>query len=92
MSALSSARAKSNGGLYHALPQAPVATAPVVLPDPEGEDLEDSGILEPSLAEPHPQVELDAKILWILFALGCAVLLPWNGTSENNLSSMIATS
>lgn len=74
MSASSSSRGKASGAAYHALP-----VAPAINPEADSGDLEDSGILG-SEPEPHhhPEVELDAKILWILFALGCAVLLPWN--------------
>ncbi|KAJ6510187.1 nucleoside transporter-domain-containing protein [Mycena vitilis] len=63
--------------LYHAIPQAPVATNPVVLPHLDAEELQDldDPTLAPDLA---PDVVVNSRIQWIHFVLGCAVLLPWN--------------
>ncbi|KAL0580906.1 hypothetical protein V5O48_001100 [Marasmius crinis-equi] len=61
--------------LYHAIPQAPVASNSILseendlLPDVELED-QDHGSSKPVVA--------DARIRGIYFVLGCAVLLPWN--------------
>ncbi|KAJ6516250.1 nucleoside transporter-domain-containing protein [Mycena sanguinolenta] len=60
--------------LYHAIPQAPVAANPVVLPDPNV-DPEEEAAFASDLA---PEGPVDSRIIWINFILGCAVLLPWN--------------
>ncbi|KAF7355013.1 Nucleoside transporter [Mycena sanguinolenta] len=63
--------------LYHAIPQAPVAANPAVLPDPNL-DLEEE-LQDPALASDlAPEGPVDSRIIWIQFILGCAVLLPWN--------------
>ncbi|KAJ6627477.1 nucleoside transporter-domain-containing protein [Mycena sp. CBHHK59/15] len=67
----------SPDALYHAIPQAPVAAKPVVLPEPDvdAEESQDDASLTSDLA---PNVVVDSRIQWIHFILGCAVLLPWN--------------
>ena len=66
--------------IYHPIPQAPVASNPIpsASPDP---DVDDETILSSPRAA-HGHVEVDGRIRWIHFLLGCAVLLPWNGTSQ----------
>ncbi|KAK7061413.1 nucleoside transporter [Favolaschia claudopus] len=61
--------------LYHPIPQAPVATNPVVLPDPDTDQLEEELQLP---ANPPPEAAIDSRVIWIHFILGCAILLPWN--------------
>ncbi|TDL29058.1 hypothetical protein BD410DRAFT_757726 [Rickenella mellea] len=53
--------------IYHPIPQAPVASNPVL-------DLDDDE------AEQHvsSNESIDATVRWIHFILGCSVLLPWN--------------
>ncbi|ESK93761.1 nucleoside transporter [Moniliophthora roreri MCA 2997] len=64
----------SPDALYHAIPQAPVASNPIRIsehdPDPPI-DLDEE-------LEPLAPVPVDARIRGIHFVLGCAVLLPWN--------------
>ncbi|KAG7096658.1 hypothetical protein E1B28_004073 [Marasmius oreades] len=62
--------------LYHPIPQAPVASNPILLYRNN-----DSLDLEPEDEEtepPSPNIVADARIQGIYFVLGCAVLLPWN--------------
>ncbi|KAL0949190.1 hypothetical protein HGRIS_009268 [Hohenbuehelia grisea] len=66
--------------LYHAIPQAPVAANPIVPPseielDNEGRELDDE--LGATYDAPSSLV-VEARIRWIHFILGCAILLPWN--------------
>ena len=60
---------------YVPLPQAPVASV--------GIDAEEATLNEESIPlYPDPQAivpEINARIRWIQFAMGSAVLLPWNG-------------
>ncbi|KAJ6538997.1 nucleoside transporter-domain-containing protein [Mycena capillaripes] len=65
----------SPNALYHAIPSAPVAANPVVLPDPDVDAEESQDDTTSDLA---PDVIVDSRIRWIHFVLGCAVLLPWN--------------
>ncbi|KAI0363552.1 hypothetical protein BV20DRAFT_1047586 [Pilatotrama ljubarskyi] len=63
--------------IYQPIPQAPVASNPL-LSVPGDLDL-DEDLTERSqhdVAETH--VVVDSRIRWIHFLLGCAVLLPWN--------------
>ncbi|KAH9894388.1 nucleoside transporter-domain-containing protein [Cubamyces lactineus] len=62
--------------IYHPIPQAPVASNPIpsASPDP---DVDDETILSSPRAV-HGHAEVDGRIRWIHFLLGCAVLLPWN--------------
>ncbi|KJA30007.1 hypothetical protein HYPSUDRAFT_81619 [Hypholoma sublateritium FD-334 SS-4] len=65
---------ESPEGLYHAIPHPDdSANASQIELDVDGE------VLEPP---PHPNdlptILVDARIRWIHFILGCAVLLPWN--------------
>ncbi|KAJ7667657.1 nucleoside transporter-domain-containing protein [Mycena polygramma] len=62
--------------LYHAIPQAPVATNPAVLPHLDPEELQDDATLASDLTP--LDVVVNSRIQWIHFVLGCAVLLPWN--------------
>lgn len=83
----------SSEALYHPIPQAPVAATPVVLPDIDQESLDEATIasdLAPYYSfhcQPNrlltgrlSEVTVNTRIRWIHFVLGCAVLLPWNGT------------
>lgn len=60
--------------VYHPIPQAPVASEPF---RPSLELSSEESDVE--LDSANPPVEVDARIRWIHFVLGCAVLLPWNG-------------
>ena len=62
---------------YRALPQSPDAAQDIGIPSAI-EDVDESILeeLEPS-SEP-----VDSRIMWVLFMLGAAFLLPWNGTPE----------
>ena len=62
----------STDAAYTPLPQAPVASTGVNVE----EGLEEEVI--PLYPAPSPP-EIDARIRWIQFAMGSAVLLPWNG-------------
>ena len=42
-------------------------------------DLDDEETLAEELVTQEVQSSSDARIWWIHFVLGCAVLLPWNG-------------
>ena len=44
--------------------------------------LEDNGVLteEDEEGVEVPNLPPDSRIRWVHFLLGCAVLLPWNGT------------
>lgn len=55
---------------YHPIAQAPVAPPPFELPD-EDEDFDDSTLIDRRGAS-------YSTVRAIHFALGCAVLLPWN--------------
>ncbi|KIK65644.1 hypothetical protein GYMLUDRAFT_39141 [Collybiopsis luxurians FD-317 M1] len=59
--------------LYHSIPQAPLASNPVVS-DEAGIELEN----EEGLDYIPSDASVDVRIRWIHFVLGCAVLLPWN--------------
>ncbi|KZT12879.1 uncharacterized protein LAESUDRAFT_640138 [Laetiporus sulphureus 93-53] len=59
--------------VYHPIPQAPVASEPF---RPSLELSSEESDVE--LDSANPPVEVDARIRWIHFVLGCAVLLPWN--------------
>lgn len=66
---------------YAALPQTPdpaFAGHPVV---PTSLDVDEEGAeeLEAEYGTIVETLALDSRIRWILFALGAAVLLPWNG-------------
>ncbi|KAE9404472.1 hypothetical protein BT96DRAFT_964197 [Gymnopus androsaceus JB14] len=61
--------------LYHSIPQAPVPSNPIITDDPDIE-LENDDRLELPAIGSNPS--LDARIRWVHFVLGCAVLLPWN--------------
>ena len=67
--------------IYHPIPQAPVASNPIPTASPDL-DLDDEAILSGSGFLP-PQTEVDSKIRWAHFMLGCAVLLPWNGACRS---------
>lgn len=60
--------------LYQPIPQAPVASLPLLL-NPEVNDGDD----EPT--QVHTPAQVDPRIKWIHFMMGAAVLLPWNGDS-----------
>ncbi|KAF9268243.1 hypothetical protein L218DRAFT_954605 [Marasmius fiardii PR-910] len=63
--------------LYHPIPQAPVASNPILTENNATSaelELED----EESGPTPSPTIVADARIRGIYFVLGCAVLLPWN--------------
>jgi hypothetical protein len=63
---------------YVALPQHPDAAyaGHPVVPTALGEEDEDD---VEATAAPSRSLSLDARIRWISFMLGAAVLLPWNG-------------
>ncbi|KAJ7087195.1 nucleoside transporter-domain-containing protein [Mycena belliarum] len=67
----------SPDALYHAVPQAPVASNPLVLQDPDNE-LEESQDDITITSNPTSEIVVDSRIRWIHFVFGCAVLLPWN--------------
>lgn len=68
-------RSEAPETLYHPIPQGPVAINPVL------HDVDDSD--EVTLAGASPSnSRLDKRIRWVHFVLGCAVLLPWNGTAR----------
>lgn len=78
--------------LYHAIPQAPVASSLAEIPEHTSLDIEldgDEGVDElpsPSLVSP-----LDTRIRWIHFIMGCTVLLPWNGTVLSLENTIVPT-
>ena len=61
--------------LYQPVPQAEDQAEDLQI----GEDDED-GAVEDFVTQEH-LVSHDKRVGWIHFILGCAVLLPWNGTS-----------
>lgn len=63
--------------LYHPIPQAetPVVEANAVLDLQDDEDVFAEEFVAQERAASH-----DTRIYWIHLVLGCAVLLPWNGT------------
>lgn len=62
---------------YRALPQSPDAAQDLGIPSAI-EDVDES-ILEEHVPSSEP---VDTRIMWVLFMLGAAFLLPWNGTPE----------
>ena len=69
LSRLPTAMPSSPEAIYHAIPQAPVAVNPAFF---EAEpDRDDDDAVQPVL---------DARTRQVQFILGCAVLLPWNGS------------
>ena len=72
---------------YHAIPQTPLAPNPVAL----SESLTGSLVLDPEndeeVIETVMAVEVTPAIRWVHFIFGCAVLLPWNGMSSQNIRS-----
>ncbi len=76
---MSSLRSRSPEALYHAIPQAPLASHPVLPAEPDIE-MEDEGDPDGAHESTHPHfTHVDTRVRWIFFILGCAVLLPWNG-------------
>jgi equilibrative nucleoside transporter 1/2/3 len=78
-------RPSTDNAYYHAVPQSPLAPNPVALSeslvlDPENDD----NVVEETVMA----VEATPAIRWVHFIFGCAVLLPWNGTSPQNRCSM----
>jgi hypothetical protein len=79
----------SASAAYAALPQTPDAAfaghsvVPTSLTVADEEETDGASVNDDGDAEGHrPQaysVALDGRIRWVLFALGAAVLLPWNG-------------
>lgn len=63
----------SSDALYQPIPQAPIASLPV-LSGPDENDAEEG-------ENPASDVHIDIRVKWIYFMLGAAVLLPWNGAS-----------
>ncbi|KAK0467879.1 nucleoside transporter-domain-containing protein [Desarmillaria tabescens] len=75
---MSSLRSRSPEALYHAIPQAPMASHPILQTEPDIE-MEDEGDPDGAHESTHPHfTHVDARVRWIFFILGCAVLLPWN--------------
>lgn len=68
---------------YHALPQSPDLAQEIHIPSAiEETELASEDIEDTIDDEPTPShAPLDGRIQWIHFALGAAVLLPWNGES-----------
>lgn len=64
--------------LYHPIPQAPVASNPVLRRSDVELDADDAADSNDSVAH-RPAVSVNSRIRWIYFIMGCAVLLPWNG-------------
>ncbi|KAI9001317.1 nucleoside transporter-domain-containing protein [Trametes punicea] len=62
--------------VYHPIPQAPVASNPIPRASLD-RDLDDETIPSGTRSI-HGRVNVDSRIRWIHFLLGCAVLLPWN--------------
>jgi len=76
----------SGSAHYHAVSQSPLAQDDIVLPEsptgslvPDPED--DEGVAE----EIVMAVEATPAIRWVHFVFGCAILLPWNGTSSREM-------
>ncbi|KAK7015524.1 hypothetical protein VNI00_019105 [Paramarasmius palmivorus] len=65
----------SPDALYHAIPQAPVASNPIRISE---HDPEPSIDLDDEDQAPVVSLPVDARIRGVHFVLGCAVLLPWN--------------
>ena len=66
--------------MYHPIPQAPVATAPLLggeVSDNVEEEMNETE--EESMVPNHSVIPVNRRIWWIHYILGCAVLLPWNG-------------
>ena len=73
---------------YHAVPQSPLAPNPVTPP----ESLTGSLVLDPEneeevVEETALAIEVTPATRWVYFVFGCAVLLPWNGVSSQNIQS-----
>jgi len=78
-------RPSTEDAYYHGIPQSPLAPNPVAL----SESLTGSLVLDPEdeenvVEETVMTVEVTPAIRWVYFIFGCAVLLPWNGTSSQN--------
>ena len=81
---LRSSSRSSMDAQYHALPQSPDISQDIRIPSAieegvMGEEEGDDSILDDDLAPSN--VPVDSRIQWTHFALGAAVLLPWNGAS-----------
>ncbi|KAF8911901.1 nucleoside transporter-domain-containing protein [Mucidula mucida] len=74
---MSRVRSRSPEALYHAIPQAPVAANPIIRSESDIE-LDDEADPESAHESTHLLHVVDARIRWIHFILGNAVLLPWN--------------
>lgn len=76
---------------YTALPQAPdpAFSGHPVVPTSLDVDEEGADALDDEYGTVVETLALDSRIRWILFALGAAVLLPWNGMSSTAYSSLL---
>lgn len=79
-------RSDSNAA-YQSLPQAPNDSEDNTTLLRRSLELEDEDVLAEELVTQEAISSGDGRIRWIHFVLGCAVLLPWNGTSSPKLSS-----
>lgn len=71
---LSRMRSLSIDALYRPIPQ-----GPEIVPLDSEQVAEDFENTQPRII-PSTGSLVDSKIVWIHFILGCAVLLPWNGS------------
>ena len=73
---------------YRALPQSPDASQSINIPSAieEGEIVDDD--IDDSILDGHTSsnAPVDSRVMWVNYMLGAAVLLPWNGTSEAQVS------
>lgn len=65
--------------LYQVIPQGPVAAGPISPISQNDEFGEDSAMFESSEPPESPPVVVLSGTRWVMFMLGSAVLLPWNG-------------
>jgi hypothetical protein len=65
---------------YRALPQSPDVAQDIGIPSAI-EDVDEESTLDEHVPSSEP---VDTRIMWVLFMLGAAFLLPWNGTPETS--------